>query len=159
MMDASYASHLAAAMISQGDGHGESVTRERADGRGPLSFTHHAYGRGARRNVAPDAVDYVMTHGRALHRTGVTFFFLGRRDIPARDRRASWAARLEGTIVIVATGGVVVTVYRDRRGLRAIARKMKYRLRDYGQPCDNRYATEDAGAAAATAPVEERATA
>jgi hypothetical protein len=99
--------------------------------RGPVLFTHHARKRGARRNVAPDAAAYVVAHGRALHRTGVMFYFLGRRDIPRCDRSANWAARMEGTIVIVATGGVVITVYRDRRGFRAIARKLKYRL--YGR--------------------------
>jgi hypothetical protein len=101
-----------------------------ANARCPASFTCHARTRGARRNIAPDAVQYVMAHGRIVHRTGATFYFLGRRDIPKRDRGASWASRLEGTIVIVAPGGVVVTVYRNRRGLHSILRKMKYRLFD-----------------------------
>ena len=93
-----------------------------------VSFTRHARRRGARRNVAPDAVEYVLAHGRMLQRTGVMFFFLGRRDIPPCDRCASWAARLEGVIVIVGSNGDIITVYRNRRGLHHIARKMKYRL-------------------------------
>jgi hypothetical protein len=92
------------------------------------SFTWHARRRSARRNVAPDAVDYVLAHGRMIQRTGVMFYFLGWRDIPPCDRRASWASRLEGSIVIVAPEGAVVTIYRNRRGLRTIARKMKYQL-------------------------------
>ena len=72
------------------------------------------------------------------------FFFLGRRDIPACDRCASWAARLEGTIVIVAPDGAVITVYRNRGGLRPIARKMKYRLPERDQPgSDDRDDGED----------------
>jgi hypothetical protein len=97
-------------------------------GSSVASFTRHARKRGARRNVAPDAVDYVLTHGRMIQRTGVMFFFLGWRDIPPCDRRASWASRLEGSIVIVAPSGAVITIYRNRRGLRTIARKMKYHL-------------------------------
>lgn len=93
-----------------------------------ISLTRHARCRGARRNVAPDAVEYVVAHGRMVRRTGVMFFFLGRRDIPTRDRCASWATRLEGTIVVVAADGSVITVYRNRHGLHPIARKMKYRL-------------------------------
>lgn len=116
---------------------GDAVTGTPAvdeQARGPLSFTRltrltrHARKRGARRNVAPDAVEYVLAHGRMVQRTGVMFFFLGHRDIPPSDRGASWAARLEGTIVIVSPDGAVITVYRDRRGLRPIVRKMKYRL-------------------------------
>lgn len=102
-----------------------------------ILFTQHARRRSARRNVAPDAVDYVLAHGRMLQRTGVMFFFLGRRDIPSCDRCASWASRLEGTIVIVAENGDVVTVYRNRQGLRQIARKMKYRLCERDQPRDD----------------------
>lgn len=93
-----------------------------------ISFTSHARGRGARRNLAPDAVDYVLAYGRMIQRTGMTFFFLGGRDMPPADRRASWASRLEGTIILVAPDGAVITVYRNRCGLRAILRKMKYRI-------------------------------
>lgn len=99
-----------------------------AASRDVISLTRHARRRGARRNVAPDAVEYVLAHGRMVRRTGVMFYFLGRRDIPACDRCASWATRLEGVIVVVAPDGGVITVYRNRQGLRAIERKMKYRL-------------------------------
>lgn len=99
-----------------------------------VSLTRHARKRGARRNVAPDAVEYVLEHGRMIQRTGVLFFFLGRRDIPSCDRCASWSSRLEGVIVIISREGAVITVYRDRRGLRAIERKMKYRLCARKQP-------------------------
>jgi hypothetical protein len=93
-------------------------------------YTRHARGRGARRNVEPDAVDYVLAHGRMIQRTGVTFYFLGRRDMPASDRGTSWAARLEGTIILQASDGAVITLYRNRRGAHAIARKLKYRWLD-----------------------------
>lgn len=96
--------------------------------RDVISLTRHARRRSARRNVAPNAVEYVLAHGRMVRRTGVRFYFLGRRDIPACDRCASWATRLEGVIVVVAPEGGVITVYRNRHGLRAIERKMKYRL-------------------------------
>ncbi len=103
--------------------------------RRPLPFTRHAHRRGARRNLAPDAVDYVVAYGRMIQRTGVTFYFLGWRDIPPHDRRASWATRLEGTIVLVASDGEIITVYRNRRGLRTIQRKMKYCLPDLRPYC------------------------
>lgn len=106
------------------------ATAEPGNTSGVVSFTWHARKRSARRNVAPDAVEYVLAYGRMIQRTGVTFYFLGRRDIPPCDRCASWASRLEGAIVIVAPDGEVITLYRNRRGLRPIVRKMKYRLYD-----------------------------
>jgi hypothetical protein len=96
--------------------------------RRPVRFSRHAHTRAARRNLVPDAVEYVLTNGRQVQRTGVTFYFLGWRDMPGADQRASWASRLEGTVVLVAPNGEVVTVYRNRRALRAILKKMKYRL-------------------------------
>lgn len=106
---------------------GDSSSHERM-GASITSFTQHARRRSARRNVAPDAVDYVLAYGRMIQRTGAMFYFLGRRDIPPCDRRTSWASRLEGSIVIVAPDGAVITIYRNRRGLHTIARKMKYQL-------------------------------
>jgi hypothetical protein len=108
---------------SSHEGQGSSIT----------SFTQHARRRAARRNVAPDEVDYVLAYGRMIQRTGAMFYFLGRRDIPPCDRRASWASRLEGSIVIVAPDGAVITIYRNRRGLHTIARKMKYQLSAHKQ--------------------------
>lgn len=93
-----------------------------------LRLSHHAVARAAQRDVVPDAVEYVMAHGRTLQRTGVTFFFLGRRDLPAADRGTAWAARLAGTVVLVGRDGEVITIYRNQRALPAIRRKQKYRL-------------------------------
>lgn len=111
--------------------------------RDVISLTRHARRRSDRRNVAPDAVEYVLAHGRMVRRTGVKFYFLGRRDIPVCDRCASWATRLEGVIVVVAPDGGVITVYRNRHGLRAIERKMKYRLFERNACADDAAASSD----------------
>lgn len=91
-------------------------------------FSSHARLRSARRNVARNAAEYVLIHGRSIQRTGVMFVFLGWRDIPWEDRCDSRVARLAGTILIVAEDGSIVTLYRNSRGWRTICRKMKYRL-------------------------------
>lgn len=93
----------------------------------PVRCSDHALCRAARRNVVPDAIDYVLAHGRRTQRTGVAFYFLGRRDMPATDRARGWAARLEGTVVVMGLDGEVITVYRNRRAWHTIQRKMKYR--------------------------------
>jgi hypothetical protein len=92
------------------------------------AYSLHASRRAARRNIVPDAVEYVLAHGQLTHRTGIRFFFLRRRDIPLADRHHEWCARLVGTVVLVAPEGEIITVYRNRRALAAIRRKPKYRL-------------------------------
>ena len=104
-------------------------SRQRASEQTPTAaYSFHASRRAARRNVVPDAVEYVLAHGQLTHRTGIRFFFLRRRDIPPADRRHGWCARLVGTVVRVAPEGDIITVYRNRRALPAIRRKPKYRL-------------------------------
>lgn len=60
--------------------------------------------------------------------TRVTFYFLGRRDVLAADRQVNWASQLEGTVILMSSNGEVLTVYRQRKALPTIRRKMKYRL-------------------------------
>ena len=100
-------------------------------GSRPVSLTRHARARSARRNVTLDVVDYALAYGRTIQRTGITFYFLGRRDMPPADLCGTWTSRLEGVIVLVGPDGAVITVYRNRRGLHMIQRKMKYRLADF----------------------------
>lgn len=93
-----------------------------------VAFSSHAARRAARRNIRRDGVAYAIAYGRLYHRTGARIFFLGARDLPFEDRRDPWAARLVGTVVVMASDGQVITTYRNRRACRRIARKMKYRL-------------------------------
>lgn len=89
-------------------------------------FTEHARLRAAQRNLALDAVRYVMAYGREIRRTGVTFFILTRRDIPAEDLRLAQIARLEGSVALVAHDGAIITLYRNPASVRTILRKAKY---------------------------------
>ena len=109
---------------------GEAVDVERAVGTAAkmLRFSAHARRRAARRNIVPDALDYVLMYGRTIQRTGVTFCVLCRRDVPLEDLRKSWAARLVGTVALLAGNGEIITVYRNQSAVRKIARKMKYRV-------------------------------
>lgn len=91
-------------------------------------LSHHAGRRTARRNIEPEALEYVLTYERRIQRTGVTFYFLGRRDLPAADRKASWAARLEGTVALMSSDGQLITVYRQHKALRSIPCKLKYHI-------------------------------
>lgn len=117
---------------------GEAVDEERAVGTAAkmLRFSAHARRRAARRNIVPDALDYVLMYGRTIQRTGVTFCVLCRRDVPLEDLRKSWAARLVGTVALLAGNGEIITVYRNQSAVRKIARKMKYRVFGAGAYAD-----------------------
>ena len=91
----------------------------------------HAFRRLAQRNLSATDVDYVCAHGRRYHAGKALFIHLGRRDIPAHDRRVDRLRRLEGTVLVLdpMTGLHLTTAYRNRsRGIRDIKRKSKYGL-------------------------------
>ena len=87
-----------------------------------IKVTAHAAQRMTQRNLETWDVELVLNLGRVIHRTGATFYFLGRRDLPVGAERA--LEPLVGTTVIV-EGGRVRTVYRNREALQKIRRKPK----------------------------------
>ena len=103
-----------------------TVSTNAWEARPEALLTGHARLRSAQRNIALDAVRYIMTYGREYRRTGVSFFVLGRRDIPREDLRLPWVVRLEGAVALVSSENVVITLYRNAAAARAILHKMKY---------------------------------
>lgn len=93
-----------------------------------VTLTAHAQLRCAQRNISPRSVEYIVEHGTRVHRTGVTFYILRGRDIPPADRRVDAYAKLEGTVLLVADDGCLLTAYRHQGAYRRVARKLKYRL-------------------------------
>ncbi len=91
-------------------------------------LSNHARRRCAQRNIDGDVVELVRQHGRKVHRTGVVFYFLGRRDIPADLQREDGFAKLEGTVLLVSPEGELITAYRNRSALRKIQKKAKHRV-------------------------------
>ena len=47
----------------------------------------HTRRRMQHRNVTPDEIQLALEHGQIEYRAGTKFYFLGRRDIPAKLRR------------------------------------------------------------------------
>ena len=97
------------------------------------SISAHAGLRLAQRNLSPDDVRYVFTHGRLYHTGKAQFIHLGLRDIPADDRRNDRLRRLEGTVLVLdpTSGQHLTTAYRNRRhGSRDIKRKPKHAFLD-----------------------------
>ena len=94
-----------------------------------IRSTSHAQSRQARRNLSDQDVRFVFEHGRRMRCAGALHVFLGRRDIPADKEIHSRFAHLEGTMLVMDdTQGevVLITAYRNRRGLRRLRGKAKY---------------------------------
>ena len=94
-----------------------------------MEYSDHAITRMAQRGFSDEDVRYIMKHGQRIHRTGIVFYFLGRKDIPEEDLKEKKYRRLEGSTILINTVDdneqVIITVYRDRGALRNIRRKHK----------------------------------
>jgi hypothetical protein len=91
--------------------------------------TVHALSRQAQRNLSADDIQFVLAHGRRVHAAGALHVFLGGRDLPSDKALARRYGRLEGTVLVLHVSGdefVLVTAYRNRRGLKAVRAKAKY---------------------------------
>ena len=93
-----------------------------------LILNTHAIERAAQRNLSSEAIQYVITYGRRLHRAGAVFFYLRDCDIQDEDRKKSEFTRLVGTAVVLSRDQqTVLTVWRNRKnGLMHIRRKNKF---------------------------------
>lgn len=99
-----------------------------------IAVTRHAHARQAQRSLTDDEVAFIFDYGRYVRSGGALHVFLGRRDIPAERTICRQYQHLEGAILVVNDRGdtpVLITVYRNRRGLKDIRRKAKY-YRDTG---------------------------
>jgi hypothetical protein len=77
-----------------------------------------------------DDLYLVRWYGVLEHRTGVRFYFVGRREAVRFRYVEPRLDRLQGVVLVVtADDRLVITVYRNRRALRDIRRKSKTRSR------------------------------
>ena len=93
-----------------------------------LEYSVHAITRMAQRGIGREEAEYVRRHGRHIHCGGVLHIFLGKKDIPATDRRNPCIRKLEGTTLIIDPFNTaeVITAYRNKQALKSIRRKAKY---------------------------------
>ncbi|WP_245863084.1 DUF4258 domain-containing protein [Candidatus Viridilinea mediisalina] len=96
----------------------------------PMLVTDHARTRQAQRNLSDDEVAFVLDHGQYVRSGGALHIFLRRRDMFGDQAVCQQYQHLEGSVLVMNDTGevpILITVYRNRRGLRYIRRKAKYR--------------------------------
>lgn len=89
-----------------------------------ILFTNHAKKRLAQRGISVDAVQFAIDYGKRQFRQGYVFYFLGQKLLPGFVLPAD-ADRLKN-ILVVCRGRLVITAYRNPKGLRHVARKLKF---------------------------------
>lgn len=87
-----------------------------------MQITKHAQQRLSQRAIDMDAVSIALNFGLKIEQNGATVHFLGRRQLP-RGLARNEADGLEGTTVVLARNGSVVTAYRTQRLPRIIRRR------------------------------------
>lgn len=93
-------------------------------------WSKHGRRRAAQSNLSPDDVELVRRYGVLEHRTGVRFYFVGRREVERFRFIAPRLAKLHSIVMIVSQDDdTVITVYRNRHALKQIRRKSKIRFR------------------------------
>lgn len=95
-----------------------------------VEVSNHAVTRMAQRNLSAEDVEYVLRYGCRVRSGGALHYFLRHDDIPSGDRKR--AQRLEGTTVLMDRNGqCIITVYRNRRGLKEIRQKVKWEIEQH----------------------------
>ena len=96
-----------------------------------VKFSEHAQIRCAQRQIDPESLAFIKKHGQKIRRTGIMFYFLGRRNIPQDLRADDRFAKLEGVTLLISADGTLITAYRNPKGLKTIRKKMRYRLKEF----------------------------
>lgn len=92
-----------------------------------VELSNHALTRMAQRNLSTEDVEYVLQFGYRVRSGGALHYFLRHADIPQGDRKRT--QRLEGTTVLMDRNGqFIITVYRNRRGLKVLRQKVKWEI-------------------------------
>lgn len=96
----------------------------------PLPLTKHAHARMNERRLSDEAVNMVMTYGRAVRVRGAEIYAVGRKEVEYYLAEGVDLSRFDGVQVVCSPDGAILTVYRNKdfRGLRPRGGRRHYRL-------------------------------
>ena len=96
-----------------------------------VALSRHARRRRAQSNLSDRDLDLVRRYGVLEHRTGVRFYFVGRREVERYREVEPRLVKLHDIVMIVSSDDyIVITVYRNRNALKEIRHKSKVRFSD-----------------------------
>ncbi len=90
-----------------------------------MKFTTHAIKRVNMRRINKEMIDIALKYGVKVYNAGAKFVFVRKKDIPD-DLPAEIAEKIEGIVLVLnPVDNTIITVYKNRNGLREIKRKIK----------------------------------
>ncbi len=89
-----------------------------------LTITNHARLRSAQRGITSGQMLLAIRYGKLIHRQGMRFYFLRGKDMPPWVDPHS-LGRMKNLMVVTPSDSpdVVITVYRNVKGLKRVKRK------------------------------------
>lgn len=92
-----------------------------------ISLSHHASQRSAQRNVSYDEILFIMENSERVHRAGVVFCQLRKKDLPRDIPPNHPYRRLSGTTVVMCKCcHYVITLYRNSDAFFKDRQKRRY---------------------------------
>ena len=103
-------------------------------------YTDHFLYRADQRNFTPDEIEFVIEHGKRVHRAGVIFCQMLEKWMPDDLPGNHPYRRLKGsTVVLCRCGQLVITAYKDDKAYKKDRRKPKFSNNGkYCCPCERR---------------------
>lgn len=93
------------------------------------TLSQHALIRASQRNISNEDMQIVLTYGQRLHNGGAILYFLGQRDIPEELKSDDRIMKLEGTTLVISKDGTcLITLYKNKDGLKKLKKKRKWTL-------------------------------
>ncbi len=94
-----------------------------------MKLTFHAQKRINQRRFNEDLIKLAVKYGTVIYKAGAKFIFVRRKDIP-KEIPKSIAEKIEGLIIVMnPNDGTIITVYKNKNGLRELKRKDKRHLK------------------------------
>jgi hypothetical protein len=104
-------------ILFQTEGDGQSIEYA-------LNHSWHSMQRSKQRGISREQIAIVTEYGTCMHGQGLTYYVLGRKDVPKALQKQ--ASKFENTIVIIGeNGSQIVTCYRNRNPFQWIKHKPK----------------------------------
>ena len=97
-----------------------------------MKLTNHALKRINQRKISNKELELALKFGCVIYNAGAKFVFVRKKDIP-EDLPGSIAEKIEGIVIVMNPfDGTIVTVYKNKNGLKDIKRKIKRYERSEG---------------------------
>jgi hypothetical protein len=89
-----------------------------------LHHSWHSMQRSKQRGITREQIAIVTEYGTCIHGQGLTYYVLGKKDVPVALRKQ--ASKFENTVVIIGSNGdQIVTCYRNSNPFQWIKHKSK----------------------------------